>query len=118
MDLGAAVTRTMISTGLPTAPEPNIQIVCSAALFQLVIVAVERLGDDGVVGRFHDRGQQPLALGAMLPFGGGLKPDCSEQRTTGLGRAALSISKGETKTRGAEAVEPAGIKAEVEIWPR
>ena len=77
--------------------------------------AVERLGDDGIVGGFDDGAEQPLALAVMVAF----RAACSRSAPTQADSAAcrrdvVDQQHGEHEARGAEAVEPAGVEAEIE----
>ena len=77
--------------------------------------AVQQFGDDGVVGRFHDRAEEAFAFGAEISLGSGFPAERSEQ-TSQLGLQADIVDEqdGEHEARGAKAVDAAEIEADVE----
>ena len=77
--------------------------------------AVERFGDDGVVGGFHDRAEQAFALGVVAALGSGLPAQFFEQAgQLGLQGDVVDQQHRQDETCRAESVDPAGIKAEIE----
>ncbi|MFK4673424.1 hypothetical protein ABIF37_005827 [Bradyrhizobium diazoefficiens] len=77
--------------------------------------AVERLGDDGVVGGFDDGGEQPLALGVIVALGvRSALQRADHARGLRLEADILDQEHREHEGRRAEAVEAADVEAEIE----
>ena len=74
--------------------------------------AVERLGDDGVIGRFHDGAEQVFAIGIVIPLGVGLPTQPSHHSChPGLQADEVDQQRRQNETSGKESVDPADIKA-------
>src|SRR5437899_6684524 len=70
--------------------------------------AIKQFGDDGVVGRFHDRAEETFAFGTEVSFRGGLQTQRSEQPgQLGLQADIVDKQHGEYEARGTKAVDAA-----------
>src|SRR2546430_10617424 len=77
--------------------------------------AVQQLGDDGIVRRFHDGAEEAIAFGSKVPFRGGLQTQRAEQAGQ-LRLQADIVDKqyGEHVTSDAEAGYSPEIEADFE----
>ena len=76
--------------------------------------AVQRHENDGIVGGFDHRAEQPLAFAVLFPFGSRLAAQlCEQAGQLGLKCDVVEQQHGEHEGRGAEAVDPPGIEAEI-----
>ena len=78
-------------------------------------VAVKRFCDDGIIGRFHHRAEQALALDVAIPFRGGLPSQRYEQaRQLRLQADIVDQQHRQNETCRTESVDPADIKSQIE----
>ena len=77
--------------------------------------AVERFGDDGVVGGFHDRAEKTFALGVEAALGSRLAAQLFEQPgQLALQGDIVDQEHCEDETGRTKSVDPAGVKAQIE----